>query len=535
MKEIIKKFPVDWLVMLIIIIVTKSFLILSAFLSAAVVEAMLQLDLQMVFKQSLNLLFVYLLFLASTYCEIRYRSRIKQKTTLYLRQRLASDLTQLSYSDFKKRDSTSYVSWFNNDIDQIGENSINTFIQILANIIEAILAMAGLFALHYSLIVTALIACIILISIPKLISNYIGQANLALAQSKEYFINRVTDILLGFDTLYVFLQNKFFRSSITNASEHLRQHEDRYNKAIAIVAVIGGLGNILSQVSILTLTAYLAVQGVIAASSIVATTNLAAKVFNVVGNLSQYLAIFNGAKPIIAKLEQVRPEPNQIEKTSDGTITFSDKQGIVISNLSYAYGDKVVFSDLNYHFYAGGKFAVLGDSGSGKSTLLNVLTGKLSDYHGSASLNGQEIKELTPSEIFQTIAYLEQNPYFFNLSIKDNLLLGDDYSEEDLWTALEKVDLDELVSSLPDKLNTPLGEDGSNLSGGQLQRVALARAFLRNKPILIIDEATAHLDEASALKIEEMIINQPELTVIIISHHLSPHIKDQLDGYLTLE
>lgn len=112
--------------------------------------------------------------------------------------------------------------------------------------------------------------------------------------------------------------------------------------------------------------------------------------------------------------------------------------------------------------------------------------------------------------------------------------MGESFSESELWTALEKADLKEYVEKLPHQLEHEVGEGGRSLSGGQCQRLSLARGLLRKKKIILLDEGTANLDETSALQIEKMLINQKDLMVIMITHHLRDEIRDSLDDILSL-
>lgn len=533
MKNILKKFPKEIIILFFLILVCKSLLILTAFIQAEVVEGMLQMNLSIVLRKSLRLFIIYLIYLIITYCQLRYTSIFKQRVSFKLRNQLADNLSKLQYQDYKKTDSSSYVSWLNNDINHIEVEGTQNAINILADSIEVILSVGALLTFHYSLIISTLIAIVILLQLPKLVNTYLNQAAYQLAQSRERFVSHTSDVLKGFDTLYVFLEHNFFKRAIFDASNDLKSHENQYNRMISIVALLGGLGNVISQVSIFVLTAYLAVQGIVPRAAIVATTNLASKIFNVVGNLSQTLVNYNSVSPIIQKLNCIDSCNSKNNNPIEHNIKV-DNTTIKIKNLSYNYGSKNVFEQLSFTIYPGKKYAILGDSGSGKSTLLNILTGKLTDYSGSITLDGHEINQLSASYIFNKISYIDQKPYFFNRSLRENLTLGNQFTDDQLWSVLKKVNMDQLIAQLPDQLNSLIGEGGNNFSGGQLQRIAVARALLRNKSILFIDEATANLDEQSTLQIEDLVLSQSNLTVVLISHHLKAENITKFDYVIQL-
>ena len=124
---------------------------------------------------------------------------------------------------------------------------------------------------------------------------------------------------------------------------------------------------------------------------------------------------------------------------------------------------------------------------------------------------------------------IEQNVFLFNTTIRENITLGEDFSEEQLHAAIQGSALSADLAAMPDGLDTVVGEDGSNLSGGQKQRVAIARALIHNRSILLVDEGTSALDQKNADLVEKSLLTNPDLTLILISHHLSAERRAQFD------
>ena len=189
---------------------------------------------------------------------------------------------------------------------------------------------------------------------------------------------------------------------------------------------------------------------------------------------------------------------------------------------------------ISYRFELGNKYAIVGPSGSGKSTLLNILVGKLIDYSGSARFATHELKEIKGKELRKNILYIDQTPYLFSGTIRENITLGETFSNSAFNQVIKEAALEDIIEKLPDGLDTDIGEAGRLLSGGQRQRIALARGLIRGKRIILIDEGTSSLDESSALRIEENLITNPDLTVLMITHQLRDEIGEHLDGVLTL-
>ena len=182
-----------------------------------------------------------------------------------------------------------------------------------------------------------------------------------------------------------------------------------------------------------------------------------------------------------------------------------------------------MFDDLSFKVKANSTVAFVGKSGAGKSTIFNLLC-KMYDYNdGLITIDGVDVKELNKASIRDHITIISQNPYIFNLSIRDNLkLVKDNLTEEEMIEACKIACLDDFIMSLPDKYDTIVGEGGISLSGGQRQRLAIARALVQKTEIILFDEATSALDNETQSKIQQAIDNlQGNFTILIVAHRLS--------------
>ena len=223
---------------------------------------------------------------------------------------------------------------------------------------------------------------------------------------------------------------------------------------------------------------------------------------------------------VVSKLEQI---PAILDKQD--AVDFPEfKDKISFKNIKFSYvKGKRVLNGISFDVKKGETIALVGNSGGGKTTLVNLLPRFYNVKNGDLTFDDVSINSIKIDSLRQNIAIVFQDNFLFEGSIKDNIMLGNlNASEEELKKAIRESYLEEFVNSLPDGLNTQIGERGMLLSGGQKQRIGIARAFLKNAPILILDEATSSLDNQAEYIVQQAIDNlMKDRTVFVIAHRLS--------------
>ncbi|MBL41870.1 MAG: ABC transporter permease [Rhodospirillaceae bacterium] len=214
---------------------------------------------------------------------------------------------------------------------------------------------------------------------------------------------------------------------------------------------------------------------------------------------------------------------NNIVDQENASELIVSKGDISFQNVSFSYQKLETIKDINFEAKLGKKIAIVGKSGAGKSTILNLIPRFIEPINGGIFIDGQDIKQVRLSSLRKNISFVSQNANLFNMSIFDNILYGKtDACKEEVFDAAEKAYCKDFINKLPEKFNTIVGESGTKLSGGQKQRIAIARAFLKNAPIILLDEATSSLDTESENKIQlaldKLIVGK---TTIIVAHRLS--------------
>jgi len=206
-------------------------------------------------------------------------------------------------------------------------------------------------------------------------------------------------------------------------------------------------------------------------------------------------------------------------------------QDIKVNN---AESEKAILEGINFTWEGNGAIGVIGESGAGKSTLIDVLAGFLSPSSGKMLVNGLEVDGSTREDWQKNIAYIPQQPYIFPLSLKDNIRFYEtNATDEEVERVINEVGLRSLVTSLPNGMHERIGEGGRMLSGGQEQRVAMARALLSKKPIILLDEPTAHLDIETEFEIKQAMLRLFNGKLVFLATHRL-HWMKQMDHILIL-
>ena len=278
-----------------------------------------------------------------------------------------------------------------------------------------------------------------------------------------------------------------------------------------LIFIIIFLGIFLININKLTLTTFLII--------FMYRNDIFSLVFSYT-SLKEYLVKYKVAKNRIMELFDNKKFP--IETYGNESID-NIKGEIEFKNVSFAYNKKEIIHNVSFKVNSLEDVALVGKSGSGKSTLFNLLTKSYDNYEGIITIDGVDIKKLNQKTLIDSISIISQNPYIFNLSIKDNLKLIDkNITDDDIINACKTARIHDFIEILPDKYNTLLGEGGVNLSGGQKQRLAIARALLKQSKILLFDEATSSLDNITQDEIQTAIKSiSKNFTIITIAHRLS--------------
>ena len=399
----------------------------------------------------------------------------------------------------------------------------NNMLGIISILLKDIGVFIAIFIVNKIIFFYIIITMLILYYLEKIRTNIRNKDDKELRTSKEKVSGFIGELVRGArDIKMLNSENDFIKEldkRIITANDKMRIMNTNSIKYSTINWIISDLFALIQIVLLVILIE----KGYIISSIALVLYNYSKSVEHsiyTVGYFLEYIKDFNlSCERIIdilndSKFSKEKFGTKHLEKV-EGNFEFKD--------VSFSYNNKKLLKNLSFKINANETVAFVGKSGTGKTTIFNLLCKMYNVNKGIITIDGININELDKDSIRGNITIISQNPYIFNMSIKDNLrLVKSNLTDKEMISVCKIACLDDFIKTLPEKYDTIIGEGGINLSGGQKQRLAIARALVQKTEIILFDEATSALDNETQTKIQEAIENMKgDYTILIIAHRLS--------------
>ena len=451
-----------------------------------------------------------------------FYQKIYQKTLIAIQKSLTKEILNLEVQEIDKNSSGLFINRLNKDTQDIA-GLFMEYAYWLSYIITNVGVLVTIFILNKYLFIYAVITSLIVYFINRksLAKQYEVQRKLKTIEENKTgltseLVRGIRDIKILNASRSILKQAYNKIEDATNEQVHIMNIRRLYNYIESNIRALTDLGLILVGCLLYN-------KSLLSIPNFVIIYNYQAKVKNLLVGIVK-IAEYNKKFSIAANRVYEVIENDKFAKEQFGNIKKDKLVGsIKFVDVSFSYDTEEILKKMSFTIKPNEKIAFVGKSGAGKSTIFNLITHLYQVSSGKVLLDDININDLDCNTIRNNMSIITQNPYIFNFSIKDNLLLAkEDATLKEIRKACRLACIDDYIMSLPDKYDTPLGENGIILSGGQKQRIAIARALLMQTEIILFDEATSALDNETQEQIQKAIDNlKGEYTILIIAHRLS--------------
>ena len=451
-----------------------------------------------------------------------FYQKIYQKTLIAIQKSLTKEILNLEVQEIDKNSSGLFINRLNKDTQDIA-GLFMEYAYWLSYIITNVGVLVTIFILNKYLFIYSVITSLIVYFINRksLAKQYEVQRKLKTIEENKTgltseLVRGIRDIKILNASRSILKQAYNKIEDATNEQVHIMNIRRLYNYIESNIRALTDLGLILVGCLLYN-------KSLLSIPNFVIIYNYQAKVKNLLVGIVK-IAEYNKKFSIAANRVYEVIENDKFAKEQFGNIKKDKLEGsIKFVDVSFSYDTEEILKKMSFTIKPNEKIAFVGKSGAGKSTIFNLITHLYQVSSGKILLDDININDLDCNTIRNNMSIITQNPYIFNFSIKDNLLLAkENATEKEIREACRLACIDDYIMSLPDKYDTPLGENGIILSGGQKQRIAIARALLMQTEIILFDEATSALDNETQEQIQKAIDNlKGEYTILIIAHRLS--------------
>ena len=472
---------------------------------------------QNIIIQAIIMVALVVLNVPMNYLYTRYKSLATRYAETGLRKALVRKLQQLSISYHKETQSGRLQSKIMRDVEAVETLSTQMFLSILNIALNIGVALfvtisKSLIVFLFFLLTTPLAAATMVF-----FRNIMKKRNTEFRKEMEETSARVMEMV---ELIPVTRAHALEEEEVTKMSGQLFAVAEKGYKLDVIQALFGSVGWAIFQVFqvvCLGFTGFLALKGSVGPGDITLYQSYFATIVSQVSSLMSLIPVIAKGVESVNSIGEVLLEED-IE-CNDGKEALDSIEG----EFDFKNTDKPVLHELNLHVNKGETIALVGESGAGKSTILNLVIGFNFATYGVVTIDGHDMRDIDLRSYRKHLAVVPQTSILFSGTIRDNITYGiDDFDEEALNKVVDAANLRDLIDSLPDGLDTVVGEHGGKLSGGQRQRVSIARALMRNPEVIVLDEATSALDSISEKLIQEALNNlTKDRTTFIVAHRLS--------------
>ncbi len=462
--------------------------------------------------------------------------KVVRKIVFDIKMELFKKLMRMDMNYYEHHHSGEALKTLNQDANSLKDSYFSHIYWVFGRLINGMTSIIAMMVYNPMLALIAVSFCLVTVYISIKMNQQIKKMDKDIQNKISKLTARLSDILLGFTTLKMFCGSSIVLDLFQSENNQATNEEKQKSKKLAILEMISFFLGILASFGTIGVGAFLVARGKMDYGTVMAIVSLQMGVRSMVQSFGSAWATFSSSLVKAGRVfdfleldcEEADLKKASFEKLENRYIIELQKTAnpIEVINLTFSYNEKIdVFKHFFMEIMNGEKVMIMGESGCGKSTLLKLFMRFYRQSSGKIKLYGHDINKYSLWQLRQLITYIPQNSYLFEGSIRENIALGYSgtglVSDEQIVRAAKLAYAEEFIMMLPQGYDTLLEAGGSNLSGGQRQRIAIARAFLKNAPILLMDEPSSALDIESEKKINQAIQELTKQKVVLMVTHRS--------------
>lgn len=435
-----------------------------------------------------------------------------------IRRFLADKLTNMSLSEYIQKGPETWFPGMTNDLQVINEDYYNKIFDFLFWGGIGAVAVVYMAVISPVLLAVSLLLSALPFIAPKVLAPYLSKKKNLLSQSTARYFSAVNESLHGYETTLLNNRKPFLRERLEAVSKENLALNYNMRKVSNISSIVTSLIAWIPGFLVLVIGVFLVFDGKITIGYLVSANSLINFIIGPFRNVANAYLSIKGTADIRKRVESLM---NYTVEENKALVSINKFESIDVENLYFSYPntENKVLKNFSFHIQKGDKIAIVGGSGCGKSTFIKLLCKYYNFSDGTIEINKTDIKTIEAVSYYNCIAYIPQDPFIFEDTLKNNISLGKSYPEERILEILSLVGLGDYVHCLPNGLETVLSEQGQNISGGQKKRIAVARALIRECSVLVVDEATSSLDTKSTNSMVQWLLSLP-CTIVMVTHDI---------------
>lgn len=460
-----------------------------------------------------------------------FQIRVVRNIVFDIKIRLFEKLLKMDMDYFEKHHSAEALKTLNWDANSLKDSYFSHIYWVFGRLVTGVASILAMLVYSPIMALVSIGFCLVTVSVSIRINRQIKQMDRDIQRKVARLTARLSDILSGFPLLKMYRGSSIVLDSFQCENEQVAKEEKQKVKKLSNLEMASFLLGILASFGTIAVGAFLVSRGRIDYGTVMAIVSLQLSVSTMVQSFGSALTTFHTslvrAGNVFDFLELDCEEP-QGGKAVD---LRTDCNPVEIESLTFSYFENQdVLKDFSLTVVEGEKIMIMGESGCGKSTLLKLLLRFYQNTSGKIMLYGHDIDAYPLWQLRQLITYIPQNSYLFEGSIRENIAFGyagkGQVRDAEIVRAAKLAYAEEFIDLLPQKYDTHLDAGGSNLSGGQRQRIAIARAFLKDAPILLMDEPSSALDVQSEKMIHQALKELTKHKVVLMVTHRATSFED---------